>query len=194
MKDFQWVFFGYAPPKLKDLIDGKKIEYHPGVPILNYPSMMENLALQAVVAPIKDMEFNRCKSHIKFLECCASGIPLYASNSLPYTNVMKREFLFDNGDELKDKLLKLKFASAGVYRSIIDENWKWFNSPKRDGDFNIKNGWLEDNLNLWVDMFKLKPRAPVCSMSLYCQHKQAKEQEISQNSIFSGDNGVEILK
>ena len=93
--DFQWVFFGYAPPKLTDLMEKKKIEYHQGVPILNYPSVIENLKLQAVVAPIKDMEFNRCKSHIKYLECCASGIPLFASNLLPYSGVMKREFLFD---------------------------------------------------------------------------------------------------
>ena len=115
VQDFQWVFFGYAPPKLDDLIKSKKIEYNPGVAILNYPSAMENLHLQAVVAPIKDMEFNRCKSHIKFLECCASGIPLFASNTLPYSNVMKREFLFDDSDELKDKLLKLKFSSSGAY-------------------------------------------------------------------------------
>lgn len=45
VSDFQWVFFGYAPPKLKDLMEKKKIEYHPGVPILNYPSVMERLNL-----------------------------------------------------------------------------------------------------------------------------------------------------
>ena len=192
--DFQWVFFGYAPPKLKDLIDKRKIEYHGGVPILNYPSMIERLQLQVVVAPIKDMEFNRCKSHIKFLECCASGIPLFASNLLPYSGVMRREFLFDDGNELREKLMKLKFSSAGVYRKIIEENWKWFNTPTRDGDFNIKNGWLEDNLNIWVDLFRLKPKAPTCSMKLYWDQKVAQEKERAENAIFIGDNGVEILK
>lgn len=194
VRDFQWVFFGYAPPKLKDLIESKKIEYHPGVPILNYPSEMENLQLQAVVAPIKDMEFNRCKSHIKFLECCASGIPLFASNSIPYSNVMDREFLFDNADELRDKLIKLKFQNPNIYGRIIQKNWEWFNSQKKDGDFNIRNGWLEDNLGIWIDMFRLKPRAPVCSMRIYWEHKQKDEQERVQNAIFRGENGVEILK
>ena len=194
VSDFQWVFFGYAPPKLRDLIDRKKIEYHPGVAILNYPSVMENLRLQAVVAPIKDMEFNRCKSHIKFLECCASGIPLYASNMLPYSNVMKRDFLFDDGNELKDKLLKLKFSSTGAYGQIIEDNWKWLNSPKRDGDFNIKNGWLEDNLGIWIELFKLRPRAPICSMKIFWEQQLKKKNEIEQNSIFSGGDGVEILK
>jgi hypothetical protein len=155
---------------------------------------MEQLQLQAIVAPIKDMEFNRCKSHIKYLECCASGIPLFASNLLPYSGVMKREFLFDDGKELKEKLLKLKFTSSGAYKSIIEENWKWLNTPRRDGDFNIKNGWLEDNLGIWIDMFRLRPRAPMCSMMLYWKDKQAKEAQKAENTIFSGDNGVEILK
>jgi hypothetical protein len=140
------------------------------------------------------MEFNRCKSHIKFLECCASGIPLFASNYLPYSGVMKRDFLFDNENELKEKLLKLKFMSAGAYRSIIEENWRWFNSPKIDGDFNIKNGWLEDNLGIWIDLFRLKPKAPTCSMQLYWQHKQEEERNHRENTIFSDENGVEILK
>jgi hypothetical protein len=174
VSDFQWVFFGYAPPKLKDLLEKRKIEYHPGVPILNYPSIMENLNLQAIVAPIKDMEFNRCKSHINYLECCAAGIPLFASNYLPYSNVMKRDFLFDDQNELKDKLLKLKFSSNGVYKSIIESNWKIFNSPKRDGDFNVKNWWLEDNLGIWVDLFRLKQKAPLCSMKLFLEAKHKK--------------------
>lgn len=192
--NFQWVFFGYAPPKLEDLIQKRKIEYHPGVPILNYPSVIERLQLQAVVAPIKDMEFNRCKSHIKFLECCASGVPLFASNMLPYSGVMKREFLFDDGNELKDKLTKLKFMSTGSYKSIIEENWRWFNTPRKDGDFFIKNGWLEDNLGIWIDMFRLKPRAPLCSMKLYWAGKKEKDEKMRENSIFTGENGVEILK
>lgn len=194
VKDFQWVFFGYAPPKLKDLIESNKIEYHPGVPILNYPSVLENLHLQAVVAPIKDMEFNRCKSHIKFLECCASGIPLFASNSIPYSNVMDREFLFDDADELKCKLTKLKFQNPNIYGRIIQKNWEWFNSQKKDGDFNVRNGWLEDNLGIWIEMFRLKPKAPVCSMRIYWEQKQKREQERAQNAIFRGENGVEILK
>lgn len=194
VSDFQWVFFGYAPPKLKDLMEKKKIEYHSGVPILNYPSVMERLNLQAVVAPIKDMEFNRCKSHIKYLECCASGIPLFASNQLPYSSVMKREFLFDDQKELKDKLMKLKFSSNGVYRSIIEDNWKIFNSPKRDGDFNVKNWWLEDNLGIWIDLFRLKPKAPMCSMKLFLEEKKKKQEKKAEETIFSGEDGVEILK
>ena len=194
VKDFQWVFFGYAPPKLQDLIEKRLIEYHGGTAILNYPSTIENLHLQAIVAPIKDMEFNRCKSPIKYLECCASGIPLYASNMLPYSKVMRPEFLFSNQEELKEKLLKLKFSSSGLYRKIIEQNWKWFNSPMKDGDFQIRNGWLEDNLQIWVDMFRLRPKAPYCSMNLYWERKKKLMKERIENTIYADETGVEILK
>ena len=128
MDDVQWVFFGYAPPKLEKYIKAKKIECHGGVPILNYPSGFQNLGLQMVVAPIKNMEFNLCKSHIKFLECCALGVPLLATRLLPYDGTVPDKFLFSSGDELKAKIMEMKFASAGVYRNIIESNWKWLNS------------------------------------------------------------------
>jgi hypothetical protein len=85
------VFFGYCPEVLKPLVDKKLIEVYQGSAILNYASVLENLKLQAVVAPIKDCVFNRCKSFIKYMECAAIGVPCYASNYLPYSRVMPRE-------------------------------------------------------------------------------------------------------
>lgn len=91
VNDFQWVIVGYAPPQIIDLVRDNKVLCYPTVPILQYPSAIENLALQAVVAPLKDIEFNNCKSHIKYMECAASGIPLFASNCTPYKEVMPTE-------------------------------------------------------------------------------------------------------
>lgn len=119
--DFQWVFFGFCPPKLQDLVHKKKIEVHSGIAILNYPSVFHNLKLQAVVAPIKDMEFNRCKSHIKYMEAAALGVPLLASDSLPYSRVMPREQLFSSSQQLREMLVKLKFSSAGAYRQCVED-------------------------------------------------------------------------
>lgn len=132
--------FGYCPPKIQDLASKHKIEVHGGVPLLNYASMLENLQLQAIVAPIADIEFNRCKSFIKTMECAAIGVPLFASNYEPYSRVMDKRQLFTTGAELKDKLMKLKFGtsgegSAGAYRKIIEQQWHWLNSPCKEGDF-----------------------------------------------------------
>ena len=138
--------FGHCPPKIEDLAKKGKIEIHGGVPLLNYASMLENLQLQAIVAPIADIEFNRCKSFIKTMECAAIGVPLYASNYEPYKRVMPKEQLFNASDDLREKLMKLKFGSAGLYKNIIEKQWAWLNSPCKEGDFNLKNFWLEDNL------------------------------------------------
>jgi len=57
---------------------------------MNYASKLENLQLQAIVAPIKKMAFNYSKSFIKTMEAAALGIPLFATNCLPYNRVMER--------------------------------------------------------------------------------------------------------
>ena len=69
------------------------------------------------------------------MECAALGIPLFATNCLPYDRVMDRDFLFDTADELKDKLMKFKWWSVGAYQKTIEKQWKWLNSPTIEGDF-----------------------------------------------------------
>ena len=123
VNDFQWVMFGYCPPQIRDLADAKKIEVHGGVPLLNYASVFYQLQLQAVVSPIKKTEFNLCKSHIKTMECAALGVPLFATNCLPYSRIMDKSQLFDSQDELKQQLLKLKFLSVKAYKDIIERQW-----------------------------------------------------------------------
>ena len=45
VNDFQWVFFGYCPPQIRDLAEKKLVEVHGGVPLLNYASVFYNLQL-----------------------------------------------------------------------------------------------------------------------------------------------------
>lgn len=188
------MFFGYTPPKLEKYVKAGKIECHGGVPILNYPSKFKSLNLQMVVAPIKDMEFNLCKSHIKYLECCALGIPLLASRLLPYDGIVPDKFLFSSGEELKAKILEIKFASAGVYRSMIDSNWKWLNSPKMDGDRMVQNGWLEDNMGVWMDIFRMRQKCVNVSMKKFLDQRKQRLEKEKEKVVFRGENGVEILK
>jgi len=187
------VFFGYCPPKLKDLVEKKKIEVHGGVAILNYPSMLENLQLQAIVAPIKDMEFNRCKSHIKYMECAALGVPLFASDYLPYNRVMPKEQLFKTGDELKELLLKLKFMSNGKYKEMIEKQWKWFNSPCIEGDFSLNNYWLEDNMNMWIDMLRMRNKTLRVSMNSFASQYEARKKKEAEDTLLKNEN-IQIVK
>lgn len=151
--DFQWVVIGWAVhPGLSEFVKQKKIEVYPTCPLLSYPSLINRLCLQAVVAPLQDNEFNHCKSFIKYEECAALGIVLYASRMLPYSEVMPGEQMFTDANELKDKLMKLKFGSVGAYAKRIEAQWKWLNSPTKEGDADLKNWWMEDNLNIWTPL------------------------------------------
>lgn len=193
VNDFQWVCFGYCPPQIDDLAKAGKIEVHGGVPILNYPSVLEKLQLQAIVAPIKKMEFNFCKSHIKYMECAAMGIPLFATNCLPYNRVMDSTQLFDSAEELKQKLLKFKFIGKNAYESIIEKQWKWFNTPCNEGDFQIKNYWLEDNLGIWIELFRMRSKSLSISMNAFATQYEQRKQQAAANTIYN-DGNVLITK
>ena len=155
VNDVQWVVLGYDHPELKKWIEEGQIQYHPCIPILQYPSRLNGLGLQAIVAPLQDNEFNRCKSPIKFLEGCALGVPVFCPNMLPYKGVVPENQIYSSQEELKDKLLKLKFSSSGSYKKMIEYNWKWLNSKHEDGNCRLNNYWLESNLGIWIDLFSL---------------------------------------
>lgn len=137
----------------------------PGTPIQNYASRFHGLNLQAVVAPINPIEFNYCKSFIKYMECAALGIPCFATNCLPYSRIMPDDQLFSNSEQLGQMLQKLKFLSVGAYRNIIERQWKWFHTPCHEGDFMLKNFWLEDNLGIWIDLCRMRQKTAVFTMT-----------------------------
>ena len=163
--EFQWVVFGYTPPKLEKYVKAGKVECHSGVPILNYPAALYRLNLQAVVAPVSDCVFNRCKSNIKWLECCAEGIPLYASNIPTYSAYMPATQLFSSPDELKEKLLKLKKGSVGIFKSIIEKQWKFVNSKHNECGIKSPNWWMEDNIGQWMRLFSMRWKGSRLSMT-----------------------------
>ena len=193
-REFRWVFVGFCPPALEELAAQNKIEVHRGTSIMNYASAVDRLQLQAVVAPIKDIEFNRCKSFIKYMECASLGIPLFASDMLPYDRVMPKQQLFKNADDLNEKLHKLKFASAGWYQTCIESQWKWLNSPAHEGDFDLKNFWLEDNINIWVDLFKLRQKTMTYNLSTYPKMLAEKARLEKENILFKNDKGIMVVK
>ena len=194
VKDFQWVFFGYCPEELKPFVDKKQIEVHSGTTILSYSSALENMQLQAIVAPITRNVFNYCKSFIKYMEAAALGVPCYATNCEPYSRVMPRDQVFDTAEELHNMLLKLKFSTFGWYKNLIESQWKWLNSPTHEGSVDLKNFWLEDNLNIHLDLKRLRQKPLNSSLKLLGQNwRKAKEVE-RQNTMFVTPGGARIMR
>lgn len=187
--EVQWVFFGYAPPKLDKYIKAKKIECHGGVNIFNYPEVFSRLNLNVVVAPLQDNEFNRCKSNIKWLECAALGIMLLAQNLNTYSDYMPENQLFRNSDELINKIKGIEKMSASVYSSIIENQWRWLNSPNKEGGWNSPNWWLEDNYDPWIKLWQMRHKSVEISLAKYLEMKAQREKEAKQCVVLSKNNG-----
>ena len=49
-----------------------------------YPQELENMKLDLALAPLRDSEFNRCKSNLKWVEWSILNVPLLASPVEPY--------------------------------------------------------------------------------------------------------------
>ncbi|MGD2128310.1 MAG: glycosyltransferase [Lysobacterales bacterium] len=77
-----WVFLGMCPEPLRPMAS----EFHPMVPFDRYPSALAALNLDLAIAPLADDPFNRCKSHLKVLECGILGVPVVAADLEPYSH------------------------------------------------------------------------------------------------------------
>ena len=83
---FDWVLMGMCPPELKPFVR----EFHELVPYNRYPRALAELDLDLAVAPLLDNDFNRCKSRLKLLEYGMLGIPVVASDVVPYRDAPVR--------------------------------------------------------------------------------------------------------
>ena len=66
----------------------EQIEWYPFSDLWegHYPMRMAMLGLDAAIAPLADLEFNRCKSPLKWEEYTAFGWPTIAQNMEPYSS------------------------------------------------------------------------------------------------------------
>lgn len=121
--DVDWVFFGMCPELVRPYI----CEYHAGVPTLEYPRRLMEMARDwdLAIAPLEINLFNECKSNLKLLEYGWCGVPTVCSDITPYqgdlpairvknrfkdwrdailSNVSDRQACRDKGDELQARV------------------------------------------------------------------------------------------
>ena len=80
---FHFRYGGYEIPYLKHervIFD----DYHLWTDINKYPQKLKDMNSDIIIAPLRDLEFNRSKSNLRWLEASALKIPTIASNVEPY--------------------------------------------------------------------------------------------------------------
>ena len=141
INDYQWIFLGGIPKKLKSWVDAKKIEYHPWVSLPNYPQKIYNLNIQAFIAPLANNNFNKAKSDLKLYEASCYGLPCFCQDLITYKHA---KYKFTTGDELI-KLLNEEIKRAGHYKNLGNKIYK-----------QTQTRWLEndENIALYEELYK----------------------------------------
>jgi GT2 family glycosyltransferase len=133
-KEVDWVFMGMCPDEIRPFV----AEFHKGVNLEDYPSMLASLDLDLAVAPLEDVPFNHGKSHLRLLEYGVLGYPVICTDITPYrgdypvTRVPSR--FKDWVDAIRSHVAdRDELARRGdVLRDYINANWI-----------------LEDHLDIW---------------------------------------------
>lgn len=115
-----------------------RISFIPGsASIEDFPEMLAKREWKLAIAPIVDNDFNRSKSHIKWMEYSVAGLPTLASAVYPYKEDIhgvktiqegKTGYLTDN-DNWYERLKEVYYADtkevAQNAKQYVENNWKW---------------------------------------------------------------------
>lgn len=105
------------------------------VSIIDYPAMVKGWDLDIGIAPLRDNNFNRAKSNLRWLEYSALGIPTVASNVRPFTesrtgpNIRLCSSAKEWYEGLKD-FIQFPAARAAVGKIAYDDVKDRFNMDK----------------------------------------------------------------
>ena len=84
-------------------------DYHNWTSIDKHPQSMKDAQFDIGIAPLRDLDFNRAKSNLRWLEYSTLGIPTVASNVEPYKCIKhgKTGYIANTEDEWVEYLSKL---------------------------------------------------------------------------------------
>lgn len=154
-KDIQIVMPINENKALRDRFpDTVEVEMRPMTPIRQYPTMLANMNLQAVIVPLQDNNFSNCKSDIKSTETAALGIPTLFSDTIPYKHCVPDWHRCKTPNEFAQRLISIRSWSDRRYQDTIQQNYhRTFESDVDYFGQRINGYWLERNLEIVGDTF-----------------------------------------
>lgn len=133
LKKYKNVEFHFAGMTWNEM-KGNRVFHHVGRNkdgYLTFPAWYANQGFDIAIAPLKDTQFNRCKSNIKWLEASMLSIPMVASDVTPYRDIKhaKTGFLASNTEQwvkylsllIENPALRQKIGSQA--KAEVLKNW-----------------------------------------------------------------------
>lgn len=132
-KNVEFVFMGGVP---RSYLNNPKIKViKKWLPIDEYPQALKDMGLDIALAPLRDNDFNRAKSNLRWLEYSAMKVPTIASNVEPFKCIEdgKTGLLVTEVDEWSDAIKSLIESESD--RKKIGESA--YQAVKKN--YNVKN-------------------------------------------------------
>lgn len=106
-------------------------EFHEWIDFEGHPYKTASLNLDIAIIPLKDTEFNRSKSCIKWYEFSSLVIPSVVSNVLPYSKEISEETAmpYNTPEEFESQLCKL-IEDEKLRKKIGNNAYKWVKENK----------------------------------------------------------------
>jgi O-antigen biosynthesis protein len=134
-------FVAMGDLRIKEAYYDHNVEVRLGVPFEVYPNILRGMQADIGIAPLRDTEFNRCKSGIKVLEYSMCRIPCVASDVEPYKGT--KALLAQTDDDWYEILSNL--IENKKYRQELGQE------AYRD---TVQNHDLSKKVSGWVEAYK----------------------------------------
>mgnify|MGYP003629692322 CR=1 FL=1 len=124
--DYNFVFFGGYPSNLTPYVKDGRIKHVPWGNLDKYPTILESLGVDVMIAPLMQNSFSDSKSSIKFLEGAAIGVPVVCQDLPPYE---MSPWKFNTSDEMFDHIKMITYDestyeyASKLARSFIEDFW-----------------------------------------------------------------------
>ena len=113
-----------------------ELHHFPGESLENYSMVLASKGWDIAVAPVINNAFGNCKSNLKIMEYAALGLPIVASNVVPYREALHSGagvFLAENYEEWYTYLTQL-IEKSTLREKLAKQNKAW-----------IEQYWIQDN-------------------------------------------------
>lgn len=93
--------------------------------------------------------------------------------------------MFSTEEELRSMLIDLQTMSDKRFENIVQSQYNFLNTPTVEAGCELKNWWLEDNLQYWIDICQIPQRMTPFKI----QYIEEMNKKNMNNKVWSNEDG-----